>query len=150
MSESALRRIGGLVAAVWLGATVALGPLAAATMFSVLAHAEAGRAATRLFAIDAYLGVVLGAAMVLLALRLARDPAGAGGSRFSTDTMLALGAVFCIVAGYFALQPMLATARTDASAVPSFATLHVVATAFFAVKIALIVALAWRLGGRGR
>ncbi len=150
MSGGALRRAGALVAAVWLGVTVGLGPVAAPILFTVLARGEAGLVATRLFAVDAYLGVVLGGAFVVLALQLAGDAVTTGASRFSAETMLALGTVFCVVAGYFALQPMLAAARVDANAVPSFAALHIIATAFFAVKTGLIAVLAWRLSGAAR
>ena len=44
------------------------------------------------------------------------------------DTMLALGALFCTVAGYFALQPMMADARAGRGAL-GFGALHAISTA---------------------
>jgi hypothetical protein len=104
--------------------------------------------AARLFELDAYLGLALGAIVLVLALRVARDRPD-GGSRFSVEMMLALGALFCIVAGQFALQPMIEAVRAGTSRV-SFAVLHGVASAFFVVKFAAVAVLAWRLAGRPR
>ena len=71
--------------------------------------------------------------------------AEAGGSRFSVEMVLVLGALFSIVAGHYAIEPMLASAgRGD---VPSFAVLHGIASAFFVVKFVAIAVLAWRLAG---
>ena len=61
--------------------------------------------------------------------------------------MLALGALFCTVAGYFALQPMMAAARAGEGGL-SFGALHALSAGFYAVKTALVVALAWRLTAR--
>ena len=107
-------------------------------------RADAGRVAGRLFALDATIGVCAGALLLLLAVQLARRDAEHGASRFSAEMMLVLGALFCIVAGYYALQPaMEAAARGEPG--PSFALLHGVASAFFAAKFALVALLAWRL-----
>ena len=61
--------------------------------------------------------------------------------------MLTLGALFCTVAGYFALQPMMAAARAGEGAV-SFGALHGLSAGFYALKTGLVVALAWRLTAR--
>lgn len=68
----------------------------------------------------------------------------AGGSRFSAEMVLALAALFCIVAGYYAVEPMLAAAGRGEG--PSFAVLHGVASLFFVVKFVAVAVLAWRLG----
>jgi len=101
-----------------------------------------------MFAAEAYLS--LGVAVVLfLALRVcARRAAEAGtGSVFSTDMLLVLGALFCTVAGYFALQPMMAAARAGQGSW-SFGTLHGVASALYGLKSLLVASLAWRLAPR--
>ena len=57
------------------------------------------------------------------------------------------GALFCTVAGYFALQPMMAAARAGQGAW-SFGALHAVSAVFFGLKTLLVLALAWRLAAR--
>jgi len=56
---------------------------------------------------------------------------------------LALGTVFCTVAGYFAVQPMMTAARAGQGAL-SFGQLHAVSAVFFVAKGLLVLALAWR------
>jgi hypothetical protein len=52
--------------------------------------------------------------------------------------------LFCTVAGYYAVLPMMEAARAGQASV-SFATLHIVSTGFFTLKGLLVLALAWRL-----
>jgi hypothetical protein len=89
------------------------------------------------------------AALLYLAVRrLARVAAAAGtGSVVSADVLLVLGTLFCTVAGYFALQPMMEAARVGQGSY-SFATLHGVSLALYVLKALLVVALAWRLTRR--
>jgi hypothetical protein len=63
---------------------------------------------------------------------------------FSVNLMLLLGTLFCTVAGYFAVQPMMAAARAGQGAI-SFGALHAVSAGFFMLKGLLVLALAWRL-----
>ena len=63
---------------------------------------------------------------------------------FSANLMLLLGTLFCTVAGYFAVQPMLEAARAGQGAV-SFGMLHAASAGFFVLKGLLVLALAWRL-----
>jgi hypothetical protein len=144
VSACRLRQFAAWLAGVWTGLMVGVGFVAAPALFSTLARADAGRVATRLFEIDAYAGLAFGVALLLLALRRSHEGAAAGASRFNAEMMLSLGALFCIVAGYFALVPMLESARTGAAG-PSFAVLHGVASAFFLVKVVVVAVLAWRL-----
>jgi len=58
--------------------------------------------------------------------------------------VLALGAVFCTVAGYFALQPLMAAARAGQGTL-SFGQLHAISAAFYALKLVLVALLAWRV-----
>jgi hypothetical protein len=60
---------------------------------------------------------------------------------------LALGAIFCTVAGYFALQPLMGPARAGQGPL-SFAQLHAASAAFYLIKLALVAALAWRATAR--
>jgi Domain of unknown function (DUF4149) len=141
-----LRQLAAWLTGAWAGLVAGIGFVAAPALFATLARADAGRVAARLFALDAYLGVGFGAVLLVLALRDSHARALAGVSRFSVELMLALGALFCIVAGYFALEPMMAAARSGAPG-PSFALLHGVAAAFFVVKFVAVAVLAWRWAG---
>jgi len=138
------RRIAGWLAGIWSGAVAALGFVAAPVLFSVLPRAQAGDAAAHLFRVDAWLGLVVGAILLVLTLNVARSRAAAGGSRFSLEMLLVLVALGCIVGGHYALTPMLESARGDAR---RFAVLHAVASVFFVVKLVAIAVLAWRLAG---
>jgi Domain of unknown function (DUF4149) len=111
---------------------------------------DAGRFVNRLFEQDAYLSI--GVAVVLFAIerQRSRDAAAAGtGSVFSANLMLLLGALFCTVAGYFAVQPMMEAARAGQGAL-SFGALHAISAGFFVMKGLLVLALAWRLSSATR
>ena len=138
-------RFAALIAGLWAGILLCIGAIAAPAAFAVLARADAGRLVGRLFEQEAYLS--LGVAIVLVAIerQRSRDAATAGqGSVFSTPLILLLGALFCTVAGHFALLPMLAAARAGSGAI-SFGTLHAVSAGFFVLKGLLVLTLAWRL-----
>jgi hypothetical protein len=144
-----LRRGAAWLAGAWAGLIGALGFVAAPTLFATLPRADAGRVAARLFAVDATIGVCAGALLLLLTFQLARRDAEQGASRFSTEMLLVLAALFCIIAGYYALEPMM-QARLRGEAGPSFAVLHGAASAFFLVKLVAVGTLAWRLTGAPR
>jgi hypothetical protein len=57
--------------------------------------------------------------------------------------LLPAAALFCTLAGYFALQPMLDAARAGQGAL-SFMTLHLLSMVFFILKTLFVLALAWR------
>jgi hypothetical protein len=59
---------------------------------------------------------------------------------------LAAVALFCTVAGYYGIQPMLAAARAGQSAW-TFGQLHALSLALFGVKTLAVAALAWRQAG---
>ena len=80
----------------------------------------------------------------MLTLKAARRNVEAGGSRFSVEMVLVLVALFSIVVGHYAIDPMLDEARADRS---RFALLHGVTSIFFVVKLVAIAVLAWRLAG---
>ncbi len=145
MKAGALGRAGAWLAGVWAGIMLGVGAIAAPTLFQLLPRVDAGRIAGRLFSLEATAGVCIGALLVLVGLQLGRDRAERGrGSRFGAELMLALGAVGCIVAGHYALQPMLEAARAGQGRL-SFGVLHAVSSGFFALRLLLVGALAWRL-----
>ncbi|MEP6740619.1 MAG: DUF4149 domain-containing protein [Caldimonas sp.] len=149
MNAAALRRPAAWLAGAWAGIMIGLGFIAAPVLFSALERADAGRVAARLFTIDAYLGLAFGVTLLVIALQRARGAKEQGGTRFSADMLLALAALFCTLAGHFALQPMVEAAR-GGTGTASFAVLHGVASAFFALKFAVVAVLAWRLAAAPR
>lgn len=146
----ALQRWRALLPGLWAGWMLCVAMLAAPAPFAVLAQADAGRVAARMLAQEAYTALALGVLLLVLerleARRLAADAAG---SQFSSGMALALGTLFCTVAGYFAVQPMMAAARSGQGAL-SFGQLHAVSAVFFVVKCVLVLALAWRAADQVR
>ena len=129
-----------LVPGLWAGWTLCVALLATPAPFATLERHEAGRVVAPMLAQEAYTSLALG----VLLLVLERFAARRGAARqFSVDFALVLGTLACTVAGYFAVQPLMAAARAG-QGVLSFGQLHAVSTALFAVKGVLILALAWR------
>ena len=140
---AAARGSAGLAAA-WAGALLCIAALAAPAAFATLTPADAGRYIGRVFAAEADLSLVV--ALLLLFIERRRRAAEPG-SVLGAETLLLLGTIFCTVAGYFALQPLMAAARLGQGAW-SFGILHAVSGGFYALKLALVIALAWRFGRR--
>jgi hypothetical protein len=138
------RRVAAMVAGLWAGLLLCLGAVATRTVFAEADMASARRVARSLLAQEAY--IALGVTMLLFVLlrQQARRTVTEGSPLPKTDLFLVLGALFCTVAGYFALQPMMAAAM-QAQDFSRFGMLHGVSTAFFALKGLLVLVLAWRL-----
>lgn len=133
-----------LLPALWAGALLCLALLAAPAPFALLHAADAGRVAARMLAHEAHASLALGVLLLVLERVAARRRAAQGeGSQFSVGMTLTLGALFCTVAGYFALQPMIITARSGQGAL-SFGQLHAVSAVFYSIKTGLVLALAWQ------
>ena len=144
------RRAACWLAGAWAGLIAGVGFVAAPALFATLSRGDAGQVAAQLFKVDATIGICVGAVLLVLCLQLARvDSANGVSSRFSTEMLLVLGALFAIVAGHYAIQPMIESARRGEGG-PSFAVLHGVASAFFVVKFLVVGAVAWRLTGAPR
>ena len=138
-------RWAALIAALWAGVLLCIGAIAAPAAFALLPPADAGHVAGRMLAIEAYLSLVLSMLLFAIERKSAREAAEAGtGSALSTNIVLLLGALFCTVAGYFAVVPMMAAARAGQGAW-SFGALHAVSSSLFVLKALLVLALAWRL-----
>jgi hypothetical protein len=143
-----MQRLQLLLPGLWLGLLLTVALVATPAPFATLAQADAGRVVARVLAQEAYASLAFGVALLLLERRTARTAAESGrGSQFNAGMLLALGALFCTVAGYFAMQPMMEAARAGQGAL-SFAQLHALSAAFYLVKAALVAALAWRAAGR--
>ena len=138
-------RLAVLLAGLWAGVLLCIGALAAPAAFSVLARPDAGRFVNRLFEHEAYVSIAVAIVLFAIERQRSRDAAAAGtGSVFSANLILLLGTLFCTVAGYFAVQPMLEAARAGQGAL-SFGALHAISAGFFVLKGLLVLVLAWRL-----
>ncbi len=139
-----LERARRLLPGLWAGWLLCVALLATPAVFAFLSGAEAGRIVGRMLAQDAYTSLALGLLLLVLERLASRRAADAGtGPQFSPGMLLALGALFCTVAGYFGIQPMMPAARAGQGAL-SFGQLHAVSAAFFVLKGLLVLALAWR------
>lgn len=133
-----------LLPGLWAGTLLCLALLATPAPFALLPPADAGRVVARLLAQEAYLSLALGVVLLGLERVAARRTAGAGlGTQFSPGMALCLGALFCTVAGYFALQPMMTAARVGQGPL-TFGQLHAISAALYVVKAGLVLTLAWR------
>ncbi|MDE2401680.1 MAG: DUF4149 domain-containing protein [Burkholderiales bacterium] len=143
-----MQRLQTLLAAIWVGILVAVGAIAAPSLFAMLDRTVAGLAAGRIFAVEAQVSMVLAMLLFFMERRRARDQAQQPGtSVMSTELLLVLGALFATVLGHFALQPMIEAAKAGQGRW-SFGALHAASSSMFVLKGALVLALAWRLTSR--
>ena len=138
MSVERFRR---LLPGLWAGWLLCVALLATPAAFATLLPSDAGRTVARMLAQEAGTALFLGVIVLLLERFIARR---SGGPQFSVNMGLALGAIVCTVAGYYAVQPMMAATRTGQGAL-SFGQLHAVSAVFYLVKLALVLTLAWRV-----
>ena len=137
-------RLQALLAALWGGFLLCIAFVATPSAFAVLERAQAGAFVARVFAIEAQVSLALGLVLLLIERRIARDAVEAGGAsnQFSARLLLPVVALFCTIAGYYGLQPMMADAKAG-HGVASFAALHGASLAFFGIKGLAVLALAW-------
>ncbi len=140
-------RLRRLLPGLWAGWLVCVAALATPSVFALLERELAGRVAARMLALEATVSLVLGAVLLALERLHARREAGAGrGSQFSLGMGLALGALACTVAGYHAIVPMMEHARSGQGRL-GFVQLHAISVGFYALKLVLVLVLAWRATG---
>ena len=140
-TESLRRLLPGL----WFGVLLAIALIATPAASNALDKASFGAVARAIFAREAPTSLVFGVLILVIERRdaLARHMA-TGVTQFSTEMLLATGALFCTVAGYYGLLPALEQARLGAPTQLSFLQLHGLSLAFFGVKGLLVLALAWK------
>lgn len=137
--QEALRR---LLPGLWAGLLLTVALVATPSAFAVLPSADAGRVAARVLAYEAYASLAFAAVLLgLERVRAKRRWEADAGSQFSLEMALAAAALFCTVAGYFGLQPMMAAARAGQGPL-SFGQLHAVSAAFYVVKALAVITLA--------
>ena len=139
-----LERMRRLLPGVWAGLLLCIAGIAAPAAFAVLERPVAGQLVGWFFQREAWLSVVVAVLLLFAERSRARSAVMAGkGSALSTEILLLLGTLFCTVAGYFGLQPLMVAARAGQGAL-SFGQLHGISLAFFLAKLLMIVALGWR------
>jgi hypothetical protein len=144
MAAAVVARLQRLLPGLWAGWMLCVALLATPAPFATLATADAGRVVGRMLAQEAYTSLVLGALVLVLERLAARRAAVEGsGPQFTTGMVLALGTLFCTIAGYFALQPLMPAARAGQGPL-SFGQLHLLSAGFFVAKGLLVLSLAWR------
>lgn len=137
-------RLARTLPALWAGVLLCVAAIATPVPFALLARADAGRVVARILLHEAWISLVLGLVLLVLARVAARRQFEAGtGTAFNTEMLLSLGAVFCSVAGYFGIQQLMPAARAGQGNF-SFGQLHAASAAFFVVKAGLVLALSWR------
>ena len=140
-TESLRRLLPGL----WFGVLLAIALIATPAASVSLDKASFGAVARAIFAREAPTSLILGVLILVIERRdaLARHLA-TGVTQFSSGMLLAAGALFCTVAGYYGLLPAMEQARLGGTTGLTFLQLHALSLAFFGVKGLLVLALAWR------
>ena len=136
-----LRRAQSLLAALWGGLLLCVAGLVMPSAFAVLERAQAILLAGRMFSLEAQISLAAALLLMMMERRHARDGQGRAAS---AEFLLPAGAMFCTVAGYYVLQPMMEAALAGASGMSAMA-LHGLSMSFFALKTGLVLVLAWRL-----
>ena len=140
-SES-LRR---LLPGVWFGVLLAIGLIATPAASLALDKPSFGAVARAIFAREAPTSQVFGVLILVIERRDAlQRHLATGVTQFSTEMLLAAGALFCTVAGYYGLLPEMERARLGGPTALTFLQLHALSLAFFGVKGLLVLALAWK------
>ncbi|MBT9456550.1 MAG: DUF4149 domain-containing protein [Burkholderiaceae bacterium] len=134
-----LLRLRGLLSGAWLGIVICVAAFAAPAAFAVLERADAGRFVGRLFAMEAAASLALAMLLILIERRLTRDEPRV----ITAEFLLAAGALFCTVAGYYAVQPQMEAARAGQGTL-SFGALHAISAGALTLKGVLLLVLAWR------
>ena len=134
-----------LLPGVWFGMLLAIALIATPAASSALDKASFGAIARAIFAREAPTSLVLGVLILVIERRdaLARHMA-TGVTQFSSEMLLAAGALFCTVAGYYGLLPAMEQARLGGATQLSFLQLHALSLAFFGLKGLLVLVLAWK------
>jgi len=137
-------RLRRLLPGLWLGLLLTVALVATPTAFGLLDKAVAGRFAARVLATEAYASLAFGALLLAIERVSAKRAADADdGSQFNAGMAFAAAALFCTVAGYFGVLPLMEQARAGQGAF-GFGALHGVSAAFFVVKVVSVASLAWR------
>lgn len=142
-----LLRFQSWLAGVWAGVIIAVGAVAAPTLFATLERPMAGLAAGRIFAVEARLSLAFAVLLFVIERRRVRDllESGVRMSAVTANLLLSLGALFLTIFGEFALHPMIEAAKAGQPTALSFGALHGISATLFWLKGGLVAVMAWRL-----
>lgn len=135
------------LAAVWAGMMLAVGGLAAPSLFAVLERQMAGKAAGRIFTLEAKVSLALAMVLFLIERRRVRDLAESGQmtTAMTGNLLLILGALFLAIFGEFVIHPMIEAAKAGQHTALPFGALHGVSSVLYWLRAVLVACLAWRL-----
>jgi hypothetical protein len=144
-----LLRFQACLAGLWAGSVMAVGGVAAPSLFMVLERQQAGLGAGRIFATEANISMAIAIVLFLIERRRVRDLAESSGSSqvMTGNLMLTLVALFLTVFGQYALHPLIQAAKEGQPTALSFGALHGISAGLYWLKAIAITALAWRLTG---
>ena len=142
-------RLRRLLPGLWLGLLLTVALVDTPTAFALLAKVDAGRFVARVLATEAYASLAFGAVLLAIERLGAKRAADAdSGPQFNAGMGFAAAALFCTVAGYFGVLPLMEQARAGQGPL-GFGALHGISAALFVVKVAAVAALAWRAASPG-
>lgn len=142
-----LLRFQAWLAATWTGVMLAVGGLAAPSLFMVLERELAGKAAGRIFTLEAKLSLAFAMVLFVIERRRVRDLAESGQttSVMTGNLLIILGVLFLAIFGEFVMHPMLEAAKAGQATKLSFGALHGLSSALYWLRAVLVGCLAWRL-----
>lgn len=132
-------------AGLWAGLLLAIGGVVAPALFAVLERAQAGQVAGRLFTLEARISLVVAVLLIVLEYRrLRKDTWRLNPGRWSPELLLALLAFVLTAVSNLALHPMIQAAKAGQATALSFAALHGMSSALYAIKTLVVLVLLWR------
>ena len=145
-----VERMQTLVSGLWAGSLLAIGGVAAPSLFAVLERQAAGTGAGHIFQMEARISLAVAILMFVLERRRVRDlvESGHSTSALSATLLMVLGALFLTVLGGFVLHPLIQAAKAGQPTALSFGALHGISAGLYWAKALLLVSLAWRLSAR--
>lgn len=135
------------LAGLWAGSILAVGGIAAPSLFAVLERVHAGNGAGRIFAVEANVSLVMAVLLFALERRRVREAVetGRAQSAMSVNLLLVLAALFLTIMGQHVLHPLIQATKAGQPAMLSFAALHGASAVLYWVKALTVLVLAWRL-----
>ncbi|MBI5925521.1 MAG: DUF4149 domain-containing protein [Aquabacterium sp.] len=142
-----LLRFQAWLAATWMGVMLAVGGVAAPSLFMALERELAGKAAGRIFTLEAKLSLAFAIVLFMIERRRVRDLAESGQTTtvMTGNLLIILGALFLAIFGEFVMHPMIEAAKAGQPTQLSFGALHGVSSALYWLRAVLVGCLAWRL-----
>jgi len=143
-------RVQSLLSGLWAGLLLAVGGVAAPSLFAVLERQAAGTGAGQIFQMEARISLGMAILLFVLERRRVRDlvEEGQSTSAMSATLLMALGALFLTVFGGFVLHPLIQAAKAGQPTALSFGAMHGISAALYWAKTLLVLILAWRLSAR--